>query len=257
MHHGFVHRPRRLACLAALSLGLILALSSCGWVPDPRAPEGRGGRAVQDRLRRSRAFCARRPDREARPAGGLPQPRVLRQFLGDGVQHRSARWSPPRPSAPTTAAAIVATPPATGTRRLLVNGQRVAASEADFYYDTIGQAGPHPRVPGRPQDARGRPHGHVAPGRRHRLLGLRQRRLDLEGREPAAVPERRRRSHAARHLPRLLEREEPRLTPTTRATWRTPTRMTTTSTAARRATRCPSPGSPCATSGTTTPTRRR
>ena len=32
MHHGFVHRPRRLAGPAALTLGLILALSSCGWV---------------------------------------------------------------------------------------------------------------------------------------------------------------------------------------------------------------------------------
>ena len=117
MHHGFVHRPRRLAYLAALSLGLTLALSSCGWVPTLGPPkiveEGQFKIGCGGPVRSA-------PD-DPIVKFGQPGASHNHEFYGnrsvDGVQHVPLDGRTPRPVLPTTSpAAILATPPATGTR---------------------------------------------------------------------------------------------------------------------------------------------
>ena len=135
MHHGFVHRPRRLAYLAALSLGLTLALSSCGWVPTIGPPK-----IVEEG--QFKIGCGG-------PVRSAPDDPIVK-FGQPGASHNHEFYGNRSVTAFSTFRSMVAASTECADHSsgdpgdtagywhpsLLVNGQRRAASEADFYYDT-------------------------------------------------------------------------------------------------------------------------
>ena len=198
--------PRRRAALVLLLAGSVL-LSACSVISSLQAdPTGPGGGQF--------IIQCETPIRSA-PDDPIVYPRVP---APPTTTSSTAPWGSTR-SAP---------PPMSPADRLLTgrlrwrsrrHGRLLApdalhrwparpGDEVDLLLQHGGEGRPRPGVPARAKGHRRRHDGDGAAGRQDRLLGLRQRQLDLEGREPPAVPERRRRALAARHLPRLLERRD-------------------------------------------------